>query len=464
MRYFFCGCAGSGMSSLAQYLVQTGHEVSGSDRSFDLGKNKSIQARLSSLGIPIFPQDGSGVDAGIDFFIVSTAVENTIPDVQKAMELNLPIIKRAELLAQILHGQNGIAVAGTSGKTTTTAMTGHILYEAGLHPTIINGGVMVNTYTEDKIPSNVVVGNGSFCVIEADESDGSIELYTPSVAVVTNISLDHKPVQELLPLFKDFVAHAGVGAVLNLDSPYTAKMLKLNEMTSTFSGSGNTDATIWASDIVYEGNKTFFKVNGVYDVSLNVPGRHNVENALAAMAAAEMFGIDYPTSIKALSSFEGVKRRLEKLGEANGIAVYDDFAHNPDKIKATLDTLHQQEGRLWVIFQPHGFAPTRLMREGYVKVFSTLLKEEDTLLMPEIFYEGGTVNADISSADLIRDIRSKDSLKKPKAFFNRHRDEIIPPLVKKAAPGDRIVVMGARDNTLTDFAIRILDQLKKKSK
>jgi UDP-N-acetylmuramate--alanine ligase len=464
MRYFFCGCAGSGMSSLAQYLVQTGHEVFGSDRSFDLGKNKNLQSKLALLGIRIFPQDGSGVESDIDFFVVSSAVEETVPDVQKAVEFSLPIIKRAELLAQILRSQNGIAVGGTSGKTTTTAMVGHILFEAGLKPTILNGGVMINTYTNDKTPSNVVVGDGAFCVVEADESDGSIELYTPCVAVVTNISLDHKPVQELLPLFKEFVAHAGVGAVLNLDSPYTAKMMKLNDMVSTFSGSGNSSATLWASDIVCLKDETYFKLNGLYDVTLNTSGRHNVENALAAMAAAELFGIDYATSIKALSSFKGVKRRLEKLGEANGVTVYDDFAHNPDKIKATLDTLHQQEGKLWIIFQPHGFSPTRLMREGYVEVFSSCLKEDDTLLMPEIFYEGGSVNADISAADLIRDIRAKDSLKKPKAFFNKQRDELIPPLVKKAGAGDRIVVMGARDNSLTDFALKILEQLKKKGK
>ena len=224
--FFFCGVGGIGMSSIALYLKSQNHDVRGSDRSFDLGVNGKMKADLLAAGIQLFPQDGSGLTEEVDLLVVSTAVEETIPDVKKAVSLGIPIKKRAEVLADILGNHRSIAVGGTSGKTTTTAMIGHILAELGKDPTMINGGISINTY-QGRGQSNLIFGHSDLCVAEADESDGSIELYTPFIGVLTNISLDHKPLSEIRPLFERFLNRAKHGIVLNADCKETA-LLHLN--------------------------------------------------------------------------------------------------------------------------------------------------------------------------------------------------------------------------------------------
>ena len=183
-KYFFCGIGGSGMSSLALALKNRGDDISGSDRTYDAGGAKEKFEILKNQGLKLFPQDGSGLTEDTDALVVSTAVEETIPDVVKARDLNLPIMTRARLLAEFFNDRNGIAVGGTSGKTTTTGMLGHILRQSGIDPTVINGGVMLN-YPDSLGTGSVLAGKSSFCVIEADESDGSIELYKPAVSIVT---------------------------------------------------------------------------------------------------------------------------------------------------------------------------------------------------------------------------------------------------------------------------------------
>ncbi len=448
--YFFCGIGGSGMSSLAVAIKGDDIEIKGSDRSLDQGKMPEKFETLKKLGIRLFPQDGSGIDEHTDLMVVSSAVEDNIPDVVKARALNVPIKKRAEVLAELLHRHNGIAVAGTSGKTTTTGMTGHILKSCGLDPTVINGGVMLNYPASDGL-GNVLTGKGSFCVIEADESDGSIALYSPAVALVNSITLDHKPIEELRPLFADFVSRASVGAVLNADCPETAALKDKNPNVMTYSLQ-NADADLKAESLTPTEIGISFVLDGE-KINLQLPGRHNVSNALAALCAAEMIGIPRKDAVAALETFKGIHRRTEIVGTTpKRITVIDDFAHNPEKIAASLEALKEHDGRLIIIYQPHGFGPTRMLRQGIVKAFDSGMGMDDTLIMPEIYYAGGTAAKDISAADLIRDLERTGK----RVHFIPDRAKIIHLVKSLAEKGDRIVVMGARDDTLSDFARDIL--------
>ena len=452
MNYFFCGIGGIGMSSIALWLAENGHTVNGSDRGFDKGENLVIKKSLLDAGIQIYPQDGSGLSTKTKCLVVSSAVENTIPDIQIALKQHIPIKKRSEILAEIFHSYPiRIAVGGTSGKTTITAMIGHILYKTGKEPTVINGGIMLNTYGKEA--SNLILGKGKISVIEADESDGSIELYHPTVAVVSNVSLDHKPIEELIPLFKNFINRAQTGSVLNADCSYTHQLISSENKSVTFSICGQ-KADFIAEKITQKDGQTTFQMNGI-NAALSVPGRHNVADALAAIAATSLIGVAPIEALQALASYRGTKRRLEKIGTIHEISVYDDYAHNPEKIAASLETIKANGGHLFAIFQPHGFAPTRLMKDDLISTFIQHTNEEDFLLFPEIFYQGGTVSKDISSADLVKAL----SAQKRNAFFFEKREDIIPFIMKHALPKDQILIMGARDTSLTDFAKKILNSL-----
>lgn len=445
--FFFCGIGGIGMSSIALYLKNAGHRVLGSDRGFDLDLNGAMKKRLTDKGILLYPQDGSGVTEAVDCFVVSTAVEDSIPDVKKALSLGLPIQKRAQMLADIMNEHTGVCVAGTSGKTTTTAMLGHILYELKKDPTMINGGISLNTYHNEN-PSNLIFGNSDIYVAETDESDGSIELYTPWIGIVTNISLDHKPLEEIRPLFERFLERTKKGVVINLDCPETAKIKITHPNVISFSVKGNPLATLSASHVRPSGQGVAFDLNGA-EVYVPVIGTHNVENALAAIGGALHLGLSVKECISALQSFKGTHRRLEKVGTGRGILVIDDYAHNPEKIRATLQTLKQYPGHIWAIFQPHGFAPTRLMKTALIRMFKEELTDQITLLMPEIYYVGGTVAKDISARDVVDGVGEK-------ALFFPNRSDIVPFLSARTKAGDTVVVMGARDDTLTDLAKEIL--------
>lgn len=437
------------MSSIAQVLLHNGYAVRGSDRSYDQGKNAQLYQNLTALGVQLYPQDGSGIDKSVDTLVVSSAVEPSIPDVKTALDLDLPIQKRAEILAWLFNQGEGIAVGGTSGKTTVTGMIGHILHQTKRNPTVINGGIMLNAVDPPHL-GNAICGTPNLPVVEADESDGTIALYDPKVAVLTNISLDHKPMEELEKLFGDFCNRAKDTAIVNLDCKHSADLTHRLHTRVTF-GLENPQADIHATHIQLLPDGSAFHVNGIA-CRLYVPGHHNIANALAGIAACEAMGVAIGETTKALASFKGIGRRLQVIGQKNGIVVIDDFAHNPDKIAASLSALKAQSGRLLVVFQPHGFAPTRLLKDGLIQAFAQGLDEQDQLLMPEIFYAGGTAQKDISSAHLIDAIAQQNR----NAQFIATRDAIQAHLVREAKTGDRIVIMGARDDTLTDFARGIL--------
>ena len=456
--YFFCGIGGSGMLPLASIVRERGATVSGSDRALDQGRTAAKFEWLKAQGIALYPQDGSGPNEG-QTLIASAAIEDNVPDIARARELELERMTRPELLAALFNAAGqGIGIAGTSGKSTVTAMTGWILHRCGFAPTIVNGAVMKNFLADDTPFASAVAGSGDALVAEIDESDGSIALYDPEIAVLNNVSLDHKSMEELRALFGDFLARAG-RIVINADDEECSALAKVfpAERLCLF-GFGD-GAQLRAGKVAEEPLAIHFDVReGEGDpvrVSLAVPGRHNAANALAAIGSARACGIALADAADALESFVGLRRRFEIVGTRNGITVIDDFGHNPDKIAATLSTLHAFPGRLIVFFQPHGYGPLRQMGDALIESFAANLAPEDRLILCDPVYFGGTTDRSVGSAEIVAGVVSKER----KAEHIAARQACGVRLAELAEPGDRIIVMGARDDSLSDFAADILARL-----
>ena len=453
--YFFVGIGGSGMLPLALIVQGRGAKVAGSDRTLDQGRLAAKFEFLRKRGIALFPQDGSGITGADQLVVTSAAIEEIVPDVVKARDVGAERITRPELLGRLFNAAPlGIAVGGTSGKSTVTGMIGWILHAAGRDPTVMNGAVMKNFVSADVPFASALVGAGDAFVSEVDESDGSIALYDPEIAVLNNITLDHKSLDELRRLFRDFAGKAAT-VVLNLDDDETrllAAMLPA-ERLRTYSFRDD-KADLFGSDIVEAPFAISFEVSGV-PVRLQVPGRHNAENALAALTAAEAAGVPLAQGAEALAGFTGLRRRFELVGEAGGVSVIDDFGHNPDKIAATLRTLHAFAGRLLIFFQPHGYGPLRTMKDELVACFAQGMAGEDVLILPDPVYYGGTTSREVGSADIVAGVADRGRA----AEHIPDRGACAERLAAIARPGDRIIVMGARDDTLTQFAEEILGKL-----
>ncbi len=444
---------------LAMILNQQGAKVAGSDRSLDQGRLAEKFAFLRRQGIDIFPQDGSGIRDSETILVCSTAVEDQIPDVQAAKRLGSTRITRAQLLASLFNAApHAIGIAGTSGKSTTTGMIGWMLHKMALNPTIINGAVMKNFVTPDVPFASAVVGSPNLLVAEVDESDGSIADYTADIAVLNNLALDHKGIEDLRALFGGFIGRAR-RSVVNFDNEETRDLAALLPPSSCVTyGLNNPKATLFATDLVPEPEGISFRLHTAtanLPVQLQIPGEHNVANALACLGVAVTLGLDLSLVADSLSLFTGMRRRMERVGTQNGITVLDDFAHNPDKIAATLTALHTFPGRLIVMFQPHGYGPLRLFRKELVACFATQLAPDDLLLMPEPLYVGGTVDRSLGSGDIVAEIQAAGHT--AEAFPDRCSCRAA--LLSYARTGDRIVIMGARDDTLSLFAQEILSAL-----
>ncbi len=452
-RYFFCGIGGSGMLPLAAILRAQGARVAGSDRSLDAGRLAPKFDYLKSLGISLSPQDGSGLGEGTTL-VTSAAVEETIPDVVRARELNLPHLTRPQLLANLLNAaQTSVAVGGTSGKSTVTGMIGWILHDMRRQPTVMNGAVMKNFVAPSAPFASALVGDPELFVSEVDESDGSISLYRPTVAVLGNISLDHKEMDELRSLFAAFLARASK-AVVNLDDPETRAISEAIREPIGY-GFDSPGATLVGRKLDLLPNGVRFAVEAAgehHQIELAVPGRHNAMNALAALGAILALGLPLGEAAASLSRFAGLKRRLETVGTAGGVTVIDDFAHNPDKIAATLATLTAQPGRLLIMFQPHGYGPIAKMGQELAETFAKGMREGDRLYLPDAVYQGGTVDKSRGSDWLAQAIRDAGG----RADHIPERDAIGKALLAEALPGDRIAILGARDDTLSDFAAELV--------
>ena len=407
MTLHLIGIGGVGMSALATALVRLGERVTGADRTLGTPNIRFLE----SLGVKVYPDDGSGVDESVDEVIVSTAIEDTNAGLVRAKEHGIPVTHRAAALSRALSGHKLVAVAGTCGKSTVTAMLGHVMAECGLDPFCVNGA---------NVPGwegAVRFGRGEYAVAEVDESDKSLVAFKPYAAVVTNASADHYSKEEMDEVFDAFVKDCR-GPVVDGRS----------------------------SDII----------GGEVDTSL--PGRHNRENAALALRMALALGCDEARARAALLSFRGVERRLQRIvpegGERVGApAVYDDYAHNPEKLHAMWATLAEKYPRgVCAVWRPHGYAPLRKMKDALAKMFAETVCPQDRLLLLPVYDAGGTTDRSINSDALVDAINALGSapvslvadLDAAYEWCAAHRGDF-----------DCFVTCGARDPGLPELAKRL---------
>jgi UDP-N-acetylmuramate--alanine ligase len=459
---FFCGIGGSGMLPLAQIAHGLGHPVAGSDRSRDQGRSPEKFAWLARQGFTLFPQDGSGVTSGEQVLIASAAIEDSVPEVARARELGCERLSRAELLSRLFNAaEASVAVAGTSGKSTVTGMIAWILDRAGRDPTVMNGAVMKNFIAPDNPFASARIGGAGMFVSEVDESDGSIALYRPSVGVLLNVSLDHKSIEELRVLFGDYLAASEI-AVINLDSAEAGYLVPRARRAVTFGvKAASADFTVEPGSITQtaggiEAVLIDNRRREAFPLAVPMPGLHNLSNAIAAVAAASAAGVPVSHAVHALRSFAGLARRFDVIGtSAHGITVIDDFGHNPEKCAATLRTLKATPGRVIAFFQPHGYGPLRQMGEELARTFVRELGPDDITIMCDPVYFGGTVDRSVGSERIVDLIKAGGG----HAEHIPARNDCGARILALARPGDRIAVMGARDDTLTEFATSLLARL-----
>jgi UDP-N-acetylmuramate--alanine ligase len=369
-----------------------------------------------------------------------------VAEIQKARQLNIPIIRRSELLALIAASKKTIAVGGTSGKSTTSAMLFDILEFAGLNPSIISGAGLISIIKTGKI-GNAKVGNGEWLVIEADESDGSIVQYKPETGLLLNVDKDHQEIDELMSLFTTFKNNSHY-FIVNQSHPL-AKQLS-QDIHHDFSVDAKTNTGYHAADFVQKGLEISFTINGE-PFSLQVVGKHNMENALAAVAAAGHAGVDMKTCAAALKNYEGIYRRHQVLGSKDGVWLIDDYGHNPVKCAAAIAACQPVAPKVIAWFQPHGYKPTKFLRADFVKEIGAVLRPEDEIWMSEIYYAGGTAVKDISAEDLINDLKAEGK----NAFFVADRNEFLAKARPHLTNNCVLLLMAARDPLLAEFAQQV---------
>ncbi len=447
-KVHFVGVYGAGMSALAQFHAMGGGATTGSDRFLDQGKAGDIRKALEKTGVSLFPQDGSGISRDTATVVVSTAIEADNPELVQAGDVGIEVVHRADWLARIVREHKTIAVAGTSGKSTVSAMLYTILKTAGFSPSVITGAGL-HALEAEGLLGNAKRGASDLLVIEADESDGSLPKYEPWLGVLLNFGKDHKELDELERIFSEFNRKCEKFSV-NADETSLSRWM---EGAVTF---GFGPASVHAENLVVNPEGSTFSVEGV-SFQIPLPGQYNAANALAAICAAREAGVSLKDSSRALEGYNGIARRYDYIGEAGGVRVIDDYAHNPDKIRAVLSAAHAQVngGKLCVLFQPHGFGPTRFLKDDLVEAFSEGLAEGDVAWFSPIFYAGGTAAKDISSDDLAAPLRERGiDARSPDSRPDAGKD-----IVETSKAGDLVLVLGARDPSLPQFAKDILGGL-----
>ncbi|AYH45281.1 UDP-N-acetylmuramate--L-alanine ligase [Azoarcus sp. DN11] len=448
-RIHFVGIGGAGMSGIAEVLVNLGYSVSGSD----LGQNAATR-RLRALGARVVSGHAAENVAQADAVVISTAVRNDNPEVIAARARHVPVVPRAQMLAELMRLKQGIAIAGTHGKTTTTSLVASILAEGGLDPTFVIGGKL------NAAGANARLGKGDFLVAEADESDASFLLLTPVISVVTNIDADHMDTYghdfaRLKQAFVDFLQHLpfyGV-AVLCEDDPHVRSIMPLVSKQIVRYGLSET-ANVRAENIRAEGGRMLFdavRVNGTISrlpIELNLPGLHNVLNALAAIAVATEAQVPDAAIIKALAEFKGVGRRFQRYGEIplrgedggerGSFTLIDDYGHHPVEMAATLAAARGAfpDRRLVLAFQPHRFTRTRDCFEDFVKVLSTV----DALILAEVYAAGEPPVVAADGRTLARAIRVAG---KVEPIFVEDIADMPAMILSAARDGDVVITMGA---------------------
>ncbi|MEZ0393385.1 MAG: UDP-N-acetylmuramate--L-alanine ligase [Pseudobdellovibrionaceae bacterium] len=433
-KFHFVGIGGIGMCGLAELLHNMGAKVSGSD----LSENTNTE-RLKDLGIPVFRGHKAENVGDADVVVFSSAVQTSNPEVQQARAKQIPLIPRAEALAEIMRLKRGVAVAGTHGKTTTTSMAASIFLEAKANPTIVVGGRF------DLIKSTALLGNGEWLVAEADESDGSFQKLTPEIAIITNIDSDHldyfKSFENLQSSFVNFahkVPFYGICIVCG-DDPIVRQIFENFPKRILFYGFDS------QNDLVIQGEKGKYELfentqtgrKKLGDFELKVPGKHNALNAVAAVAAGLKAGFSFEDCKKGLLKFEGVDRRFHFKGEKKGILVYDDYGHHPTEVRAALQGFREKfpDRRLVVMFQPHRYSRT----ESCWHDFTTCFVQCDLLLLTDIYAAGEAPIAGITSEKLSSEVKHANCQYLPK------NPELSTKIASQLKSGDVFITLGAGD-------------------
>ncbi|OGW48461.1 MAG: hypothetical protein A2078_10040 [Nitrospirae bacterium GWC2_57_9] len=440
----FTGIFGSGMSALAQYLRFQGITVSGSDRFHANEDTAFIRQSLEGLGCSIVLQDGSGVTADTDVVCISTAIEDSNPDIAAARERGIPVIHRSDLLSALMAAKKSIAIAGTSGKSTVTAMIFEFLSACEKSPSLISGAGLRRLEKQGLI-GNAYGGGSDLLVVEADESDGTLVKYRPAAAVILNVSKDHKSVDEIAALFETLVSRSSWTAS-NADDPVLASLPANVRFGRNGSGS-------WRPDHAELLPASVKLVRGGAEYHLPLPGEHNLENLCAALCVCEHFGCEPRALAEAVRNYEGVARRFAVTGTRQNVHVVDDFAHNPAKIAAVVRAARGLSGRIIAVYQPHGFGPTRFLKDEYISTFRAAFRQQDSLYLLPIYYAGGTAQKNISSDDIINGLG-------PVPFIARtvkDRDELLARLKTDAKPEDCVLIMGARDPSLPGLVKKVVE-------
>ncbi len=441
MKIFFSGIGGSGVSAIAGFMADKGHFVAGSDRLFDLYPDHPVRKRLEENGIVIFPQNGQGIDGSSDLAVFSTSVERNNPDYRKAEILGIPVKTRPEYLAELVSDYRTIAVAGTSGKSTTSGMLAFLMQRLGMAPNFIGGG-RVKQFRTLRNSGNYLADSSDTLIIEACESDGTIVKYKPSYSIILNLDLDHHSIAQTAGMFEKLSDNTSQFVLVCADDKNLSKCaIKNARFFSIYEKS-----EYQAKDVVSYQFKTVFKVNG-QQYELSLPGEYNLYNALGCIALLSELGMPAKDIATILPEFSGIERRFDIHRKDGRYLVIDDYAHNPHKIDSLMAAVKKISDKVCYIFQPHGYGPTKLMKDGYIEIFAEGLRSTDHLVLLPIYYAGGTTARDISSEDILRGVKAEGKSAEVMAerlqFFDR--------------PGewDTYVIFGARDDTLSDFAEQI---------
>ncbi len=435
---YFVGIGGIGMSGIAELLLNLNYKVSGSDM-----KMTEITKRLQSLGATIFEGHSGKQIRGADVVVISSAIELENPEVMAAQKKKIPVIPRAEMLAELMRLKYSIAIAGAHGKTSTTSLVASVLAEGGFDPTVVIGGKLKG------IGTNAVLGKGDFIVAEADESDGSFLRFSPTIAVVTNIDREHldyyKDLDEIKTVFLNFIDRIpfyGL-AVLCLDNEPVQNLIpKIRNRFTTYGMSIQAD--FQARHVVFDGPKSRFFVyhrgNKLGDIALNLPGIHNVNNAMASIAVGVELGVSFTTIKSALETVEGVQRRLEIKGDVQGITVMDDYGHHPTEIKSTLSALRESwpDRRIVVVFQPHRYTRTQALFDDFTRSFY----QSDALLVLPIYAASEEKIKGVTGHALYEGIKAHGH--KKVAYF-KDKQEAVFYLKESLREGDILLTLGAGD-------------------
>ncbi len=412
------------MSALAQVLLDQGHVVSGADRLLDTGGSTPILEILKSEGVQMFPEDGSGVAKDTDAVIVSSAIEATNPGIVAAGALNVPVVHRATALAEALKKNRLIAVAGTCGKSSVTAMLGHILAGAGFDPLVVNGAAIPTWDNGASRVGSVRAGKGEWAVVEVDESDKSLTAFHPEAAIITNASADHFDIAETDALFDTF--RKQVSGVI--EDGRDGRM---------------------PENVKCEGWSGSFTLDGVR-YTIPMPGVHNVMNAFNAVKLALRIGANSADIKDALASFPGIERRLQRIGMCGETLVIDDYAHNPEKLRAMWETCKVAFPKgIAVVWRPHGFGPLRKMMDALVAMFADVMRKEDALFVLPVYDAGGTADRSVNSDILVGKLNSAN------VNFVGDLNEAEALLRTQASAFGAIITAGARDPGLPVLARRL---------